>query len=80
MFHFVIQTNVRQGVLLISYIGPHELSRCQKDVVPDEDVDGEQQQEVEMGEGSPLSVGDQEETSTHTITKQIISRSLLEIM
>ena len=55
------------------------MSRCQKDVVPDEDVDGEQQ-EVEMGEGSPLSVGDQEETSTHTITKQIISRSLLEIM
>ena len=30
--------------------------------------------------GGPLSVGDQEETSTHTITKQIISRSLLEIM
>ena len=53
------------------------MSRCQKDVVPDEDVDGEQQQEVEMGEGSPLSVGDQEETSAHTITKQIISRSLL---
>ena len=62
-----------------SHSDENKLSRCQKDVVPDEDVDGEQQ-EVEMGEGSPLSVGDQEETSAHTITKQIISRSLLEIM
>ena len=39
-----------------SHSDENKLSRCQKDVVPDEDVDGEQQ-EVEMGEGGSFVCG-----------------------